>query len=97
MQELTGISTVKTEEVEHHLWKKAFKIYNDTVQLLVLTEVGPRILFFGFVGERRMSSTRFASIPENARIRPSEFMEAIVSGYPRRSRAHTIPTIFRLQ
>ena len=50
MQELTGISTVKTEEVEHHRWKKAFKIYNDTVQLLVLTEVGPRILFFGFLG-----------------------------------------------
>ena len=62
MQELTGISTVKTEEVEHHLWNKAFKIYNDTVQLLVLTEVGPRILFFGFVGEEN----EFHEIPEHS-------------------------------
>ena len=62
MQELTGISTVKTEEVEHHLWKKAFKIYNDTVQLLVLTEVGPRILFFGFLGEQN----EFHEIPEHS-------------------------------
>ncbi len=62
MQELTGISTVKTEEVEHHLWKKVFKIYNDTVQLLVLTEVGPRILFFGFLGEEN----EFHEIPEHS-------------------------------
>ncbi len=62
MQELTGISTVKTEEVEHHLWKKAFKIYNDRVQLLVLTEVGPRILFFGFLGEEN----EFHEIPEHS-------------------------------
>jgi hypothetical protein len=62
VQELTGISTVKTEEVEHHLWNKVFKIYNDTVQLLVLTEVGPRILFFGFVGE----DNEFHEIPEHS-------------------------------
>lgn len=62
MQELIGISTVKTEEVEPHLWKKVFKIYNDTVQLLVLTEVGPRILFFGFLGEEN----KFHEISEYA-------------------------------
>ena len=62
MQELTGISTVKAEEVEHHGWKKAFKIYNDTVQLMVLTEVGPRILFFGFLGEEN----EFHEIPEHS-------------------------------
>ena len=51
MQELAGASTVKGEEVAHNEWKKAFRICNDSVQLLVLTEVGPRILFFGFRGE----------------------------------------------
>src|SRR5271165_3306503 len=56
------MSTVKTEEVEHHLWNKAFKIYNDTVELLVLTEVGPRILFFGFLGEEN----EFHEIPEHS-------------------------------
>lgn len=51
MEELAGLSTVKSEEVEHQGWKKAFRIHNDTVQLVVLTEVGPRILLFGFRGE----------------------------------------------
>ena len=73
MQELTGISTVKTEEVEHHLWKKAFKIYNDTVQLLVLTEVGPRILFFGFLGEEN----EFHEIPEHSGKRGDQTFRAL--------------------
>ena len=41
----------KAEEVEYRKWKKALKISNDTVQLIVLTEVGPRILSFGFRGQ----------------------------------------------
>ena len=72
MQELTGISTVKTEEVEQHLWKKAFKIYNDTVELLVLTEVGPRILFFGFLGEEN----EFHEIPEHSGKRGDQTFRA---------------------
>ncbi|HEY5214689.1 MAG TPA: hypothetical protein VIJ38_16865 [Acidobacteriaceae bacterium] len=51
MQKLARGGKVKAEVVEYQKWKKAFKIYNDTVQLIVLTEVGPRILFFGFQGE----------------------------------------------
>lgn len=42
---------VKTNEVEYQKWNKAFKIYNNAVEVIVLTEVGPRILFFGFRGE----------------------------------------------
>ncbi len=62
MQELAGVSTVKAEEIEHKGWKKAFRISNDTVQLIVLTEVGPRILFFGFQGEEN----EFHEVPEHA-------------------------------
>jgi hypothetical protein len=51
MQKLDSISTVTGEEVEYQSWKKAFRISNGSVQLIVLTEVGPRILFFGFRGE----------------------------------------------
>lgn len=51
MQQLARVGTVKAEEVEYRKWKRAFRICNDTVQLIVLTEVGPRILFFGFHGE----------------------------------------------
>jgi len=50
MQELAAVGGIRAEETEHNRWKKAFRIYNDTVQLVVLTEVGPRILFFGFQG-----------------------------------------------
>ena len=41
----------KAEEVEYHEWKRVLRISNDTVELIVLTEVGPRVLFFGFRGE----------------------------------------------
>jgi len=62
MQDLTGTSTVKAEEVEYQKWKRAFRTYNDTVQLIVLTEVGPRILLFGFLGE----GNEFHEIPEHS-------------------------------
>jgi hypothetical protein len=62
MQELAGVGGIKAEEIEHNKWKKAFRIYNDTVQLVVLTEVGPRILFFGFQG----GENEFHEVPEHA-------------------------------
>ncbi|MDR3713957.1 MAG: hypothetical protein P4L51_14135 [Puia sp.] len=62
MQELSVVGKVKAEEVEYQKWKKAFKISNDTVQMVVLTEVGPRILFFGFRGE----DNEFHEIPEHS-------------------------------
>lgn len=62
MQELAGVKTVKGEEVEHGNWKTAFRISNDTVQLIVSTEVGPRILLFGFVAEEN----EFHEIPEHS-------------------------------
>jgi hypothetical protein len=51
MRKPGSVRTVTGEEVEYQSWTKAFRISNDTVQLIVLTEVGPRILFFGFQGE----------------------------------------------
>lgn len=51
MQKPHSAGTVTGEEVAYRSWQKAFKICNDTVQLIVLTEVGPRILYFGFIGE----------------------------------------------
>ena len=62
MQKLAGVGRVRAEEVEYQKWKRAFKISNDTVQLIVLTEVGPRILFFGFRGE----DNEFHEIPEHS-------------------------------
>lgn len=51
MQDTIEASKVRAEEIEYGNWKTAFRISNDTVQLVVSTEVGPRILFYGFRGE----------------------------------------------
>lgn len=51
MQDIGGTSTLKADEIEYRGWKKAFGLSNDTIQLVISTEVGPRILFFGFHGE----------------------------------------------
>jgi len=62
MHQLADIGTVKTEEARYNKWKTAFKIFNDTVELIVLSEVGPRILFYGFRGEEN----EFHEIPEQS-------------------------------
>lgn len=40
------------EKINYHGWQKVYRITNDKVELLVLADVGPRILRYGFVGER---------------------------------------------
>ena len=61
MQQLAGIGRVKIEEVEHNNWK-AVRICNDAVQLVVLTEVGPRIISFGFLADEN----EFYEVPEHS-------------------------------
>ena len=37
------------EQMAYHGWPNAYRISNGTVQLIVLTDVGPRIVFYGFI------------------------------------------------
>jgi hypothetical protein len=62
MRELEAVNTLVADEVEYHGWKKAFRLCNDTVQLIISTEVGPRILCFGFHGKEN----EFYVNPEHA-------------------------------
>ena len=62
MQDLIEAKTARAEEVEYQSWKTALRISNDTVRLVVSTEVGPRILFYGFCGEEN----EFHEIPEHS-------------------------------
>jgi hypothetical protein len=62
MQQTAEASAPKGDEVEYHGWKKALRVCNDTVELIILTEVGPRILFFGFRGEQN----EFHEVPEHS-------------------------------
>ena len=40
------------EKVEFFGLKNCLRIFNDTVDLIATTEIGPNIVRFGFVGER---------------------------------------------
>ncbi len=40
------------EKIEFHGFKNCYRIFNDTIDLIAPTEIGPNILRFGFVGER---------------------------------------------
>jgi len=60
MQNLAGVGTVKIEDVAYKNCK-AVRIFNDTVHLTVLTEVGPRVISFGFLGD----GNEFYEIPEH--------------------------------
>ncbi len=62
MQDARETTTPTADEIEYQRWKTAFRIFNDTVELIVSTEVGPRILFYGFRGEEN----EFHEIPEHS-------------------------------
>jgi len=36
------------EKISWHGWQNVYRIWNDTVQVLVLADVGPRIIWYGF-------------------------------------------------
>src|SRR2546430_2124605 len=38
------------EKISYRGWKNAYRISNATVELIVLADVGPRIIWYGFVG-----------------------------------------------
>jgi hypothetical protein len=46
-----GSAAVRIEKIEYHGWKKVYRMGNGTVELLVVADVGPRILHFGFNGK----------------------------------------------
>ncbi len=42
---------MKVEKVSYCGWENCYRLFNDVVDLIVTTDVGPRIIRFGFVGE----------------------------------------------
>ena len=48
------------EIINYKGWKNSLRIFNDLVDLVVLTEIGPRIIRYGFVGEENI----FVELPE---------------------------------
>ena len=47
-----GLAEVAMERISYNGWKKVYRMTNGTVELLVLADVGPRILHYGFAGKR---------------------------------------------
>jgi hypothetical protein len=62
MQKNERNNEIKTNEIEYGGWSKAFSLCNDTVRMVVTTEVGPRILSYGFLGD----ANEFYENPEHA-------------------------------
>lgn len=62
MQQSAAMGSVRGEEQGFRGWKNAFRILNDTVELVVLTEVGPRILFYGF----HSAENEFHEVPHDS-------------------------------
>ncbi len=48
----TGVAAVRIERIEYRGWKKVYRMTNRIVDLLVVADVGPRILHYGFAGKR---------------------------------------------
>jgi hypothetical protein len=53
---------LRIERINYKGWPNSLRISNDTVELIVLTDVGPRIIFYGFLG----GENQFHEIPSHA-------------------------------
>ena len=42
--------TVKVEKIPYGGWNNCYRIFNDTVEVVVTSDVGPRIIRYGFIG-----------------------------------------------
>ena len=51
---------VRVEKIEYAGWPNCYRISNDSVQLIVTSDVGPRVLHYGFVGGQNL----FKEFPE---------------------------------
>lgn len=79
------MSKVIIEEIEFRGWKNCVHMSNGIIELIATTEVGPRIISFGFIG----GPNEFAVFDEQAGMvggMNGEFMEVIASGIARRKR-----------
>jgi hypothetical protein len=47
--------------IAHRGWPNCYRLWNDSVELVVTTDVGPRIIRFGFIGENE-----FGEFPEHS-------------------------------
>lgn len=50
------------EKISYRQWKNAYRIFNNTVELIVLADVGPRVIRYAFLG----SNNIFHEVPEDA-------------------------------
>jgi hypothetical protein len=46
-----GWASIRIDKIEYHGWKKVYRMTNGTVELLVVADVGPRILHYGLAGK----------------------------------------------
>jgi len=47
-------ATVKVEKVEYKGWRNSYRVSNGEVELVVTSDVGPRVIRFGFVGGQNL-------------------------------------------
>lgn len=51
---MNASGAVKIEKIDYRGWHNSYRISNGTVELVVLTDVGPRIIKYGFVGKNNV-------------------------------------------
>jgi hypothetical protein len=47
---LPACADVKVEKIEYKGWRNCYRVSNGEVELIVTSDVGPRVIRFGFVG-----------------------------------------------
>jgi len=58
---------VKVEKVEYKGWRNCYRVSNGEVELIATSDVGPRVIRFGFVGGQTFSRNLRSSLGRAAK------------------------------
>src|SRR5437868_12606765 len=51
---LSSYAAIKIEKTQYRSWPNCYRITNGEVELIVTTDVGPRVMRYGFVGGQNL-------------------------------------------
>ena len=54
LSSMSATAAVKVDKVEYKGWKNCYRVSNGEIEAIVTSDVGPRVIRFGFVGGQNM-------------------------------------------
>ncbi|MGI0134549.1 MAG: hypothetical protein ACREBW_06300 [Candidatus Micrarchaeaceae archaeon] len=95
MKSIDGLAAV--EKIEYGGWKNCYRVSNDSVEIIVTGDVGPRILRYGFIGRQNLFKEFQDQIGKTGESNFKAVAAIACGGLPKTSLRPGSPTMFLLK